>query len=345
MNAPAEPIDMIFVTGASRSGTTLLCRVLGNNARVLQLNELQMFGELIAIDSAAEGQTAHQLERISAMMLARQARDFWVDGPNNVELEQARRLVAGLAEGQHTGAGVFAATLRHLCAQAGKQIACEQTPRNIFYMQRLLELYPQARCIHMVRDPRAVLASQKNRWQIKRLGGDNVPWSEVLRMWFNYHPHTMSRLWMRANEAALALEDHPRVRLQRFEDLATHPQAEVRKLCDWLGLEYAEQMLDVPQWGSSNVEGSDGAAGVSALMVDKWREVLSSGEVAISERQTGVLMERFAYPKSTGPGLSFGAIMQMLVRYPLHVVGAVLVNPRRVLIQLKAILRSTGAPR
>ena len=69
---------------------------------------------------------------------------------------------------------VFAAAVHQLAQAAGKSIPCEQTPRYIFYARALLEIYPTAQIVHMVRDPRAVMASQKMRWQRRRLAADGV---------------------------------------------------------------------------------------------------------------------------------------------------------------------------
>ncbi len=343
MNAlPDNHGRILFVTGASRSGTTLLCRVLGNHPRILGLKELQFFGEFCDIDACGEVTPDVELASWAAMLLARQARDFWAPAPTAGEQAAAAELVAGLPAEQRTGAGLYAAVVARLAADAGKVYACEQTPRNVFYAEQLLEFYPQARVLHIVRDPRAVLASQKNRWRMRGLGGSNMPLSEWIRLWFNYHPVTMSSLWTGATAAALALEQHPRVTLLRFEDLVAAPEATVRGLCDWLGEAYDPAMLDVPQWGSSNVRHGSGA-GVSADMAGKWREVLTPGEICISERRTGGYFERFGYERITDGRLTAAAWGQMLLRYPLHVIGAVLTNPRRVLIQLKALLRRRSA--
>jgi hypothetical protein len=330
---------LIFVTGASRSGTTLMCRILGNHSAVLALKELHFFGELADVDRIESPADAAHLAAASAMMLARQARDFWVSGPNAEEREQAKALVESLPQHERTPAALYATTVAHMANQASKVMCCEQTPRNIFYAKKLLEMYPEARVVHMVRDPRAVLASQKNRWRLRQLGGKNVPWSEVIRLWFNYHPVTMSRLWRQATQVALGLEQHPRCTLLRFEDLVAEPESTVRSLLDWLALSFEETMLDVPQWGSSNIEHGK-EQGVSADMAGKWRDVLSAGEISISERLTGAELRHFDYPQLTqNQSLPVLAVLAVLVRYPIHIVGAVLTNPRRVWIQLRALLR------
>jgi hypothetical protein len=331
--------QIVFVTGASRSGTTLLSRIFGNHQDILGLHELHYFGDLVEVESIDAEQSDAQLAQKLAWLLARQARDFWTDGPDAADIEMANTLVESLPATDKNAAVAYEYALAHLATTAGKRAACEQTPRNIFYAEKLLALYPDARMVHIVRDPRAVLASQKNRWQMRKLGGRNVPWSEVIRLWFNYHPWTMSRLWLRASQAALELEAHPRFRIVRFEDLVENPESLVHDLCDWLEIDFQANMLAVPQWGSSNIEHSSKQQGVSRAMLTQWQQVLTDAEIAVSERQTKAYLERFAYTPTNIGGSGALGTMALWLKYPLHVLGAVLSNPRRVLIQLRALSR------
>nr|MCR5854169.1 sulfotransferase [Thermodesulfobacteriota bacterium] len=82
-----------------------------------------------------------------------------------------------------------------------KEIPCEQTPRNLYYLKEIFENVPEAKVIYMLRDPRAVLLSQKNKWKMKFLGHKNMPLKEALRSWINYHPYTISKLWNSASKA------------------------------------------------------------------------------------------------------------------------------------------------
>src|SRR5690606_28029921 len=124
-------------------------------------------------------------------------------------------------------AEIFAATVATFAARAGKSIPCEQTPRNIYYARALLDWYPQARFVHLFRDPRGVMASQKFRWQRRSLMADPSQMSrrQQIRTWVNYHPYTITQLWNVATGLALELEGHPRVHLLRLEDLLREPEA------------------------------------------------------------------------------------------------------------------------
>jgi hypothetical protein len=195
----------------------------------------------------------------------------------------------------------------------------------------------------MVRDPRAVMASQKMRWQRRRLAADGsaVPRYQSLRVWVNYHPYTVTRMWSQATRAALALAEHPRVTLLRFEDLVQQPEATVRGLCTRLGLKYDASMLDVGQINSSHQSSAGGARrGLQSGAIDRWRTVLTRTETAIVERDCAQLMHRFAYQK-TDPG-DIGLLHKFGYRlgYLAHLGGVLLVNPRRAYVQGRAMLHA-----
>ncbi len=335
---------LIFITGASRSGTTLLSFVLRNHPAVFGLKELQYFGQ--AWDPRDSRRRFSRTEAIeaAATMLACQEQGVLAQKVGPGHRKSAAAIVDDLGPGGSDPAGVFEAVVQHLAHTAGKQIPCEQTPRNIFYARRLLEIYPGAHVVHIVRDPRAVMASQKMRWRRRSLATDGkaVPRYEALRVWINYHPYTVARLWARATSVALGLAERPRVTLVRFEDLVHEPVATVRMLCTRLGLDYDEQMLDVGQINSSHQTSMGGARrGLHADAIDKWREILTETEVAITERYCGRLMRRLGY--DSGPATAGSTAVEVGYRlsYLAHLGGVLLVNPRRAYVQGRALLRQT----
>jgi hypothetical protein len=331
---------MLFVTGASRSGTTLLSFVLRNHRAVHGLRELQFFGDGWDPSDRQRRYAQHEAVEVAARLLARQELGIMAARVEPTHLGQAEALVAALGDEARDPARLYAGTLHWLGQAAGKAIPCEQTPRYVFYAERLLELYPDARIVHMVRDPRAVMASQKMRWKRRALASasSGIPRYESFRVWINYHPYTAAQLWCRATAAALALSEHPRVTLLRFEDLVTDPEATVRQLCERLELDYHEALLDVPQVNSSHRSSRDGARrGLHPDAVDTWRQSLDAAEQRIAEQRCGELMQRFGYGLSRPRACSAVAELRYRLSYPGHLCGVALVNPRRARTQLAAL--------
>jgi hypothetical protein len=334
---------MLFVTGASRSGTTLLSFVLRNHRAVHGLRELQYFGECWDPAHGARRFSREEATDVAARLLARQQHGIMAGRVDAAHLSQAAALVDALGEQAADPARLYAATVHWLSQSAGKSVPCEQTPRYVFYAERLLDLYPNARIVHMVRDPRAVMASQKMRWKRRALAAEGVriPRYESLRVWINYHPYTVSQLWCRATTAALALAEHPRVTLLRFEDLVSDPEATVRQLCSRLELDYDDSLLDVPQINSSHRSARYGARrGLRPDAMDTWRETLDAAEQRIAERRCGDLMQRFGYGRvQPREGVAVSELRYRM-SYAAHLCGVALVNPRRARTQLSALRRA-----
>jgi omega-hydroxy-beta-dihydromenaquinone-9 sulfotransferase len=332
---------MVFITGASRSGTTLLSFVLRNHPEVFGLRELQYFGEAWDPRSPDRQLTRHAAVEAAARMLARQEQGILAYTVEDRHRREAGMILDSVGEAGTDAAEVFATVAVHLAVAGGKTIPCEQTPRYVFYARALLDLYPQAHVVHIVRDPRAVMASQKRRWRRRHLAtnGHAFPRYQSLRVWVNYHPYTVARLWSRATSAALAASDHPRVTLVRFEDLLREPEQTVRTLCERLGLDYDPGLLDVGQINSSHQSSAGGARrGLQAEAIDKWREVLSPAEVAVTERLCGSLMRRFDYGTEAGAGTTLLQDTGYGLSYLAHLAGVALVNPGRAYVQGRALL-------
>lgn len=330
-------MPMLFVTGASRSGTSMLSMMLGNNSKIAGLKELHGFGELVDPNKLHKPITKHEAIHLSRQLIARSKREIWggIAREDGIEAEALWRDVCDT--GIQVGYAV-AKVMAYIASVKSKKIPCEQTPRNIFYARQLLEYYPNIRIVHIVRDPRDVLASQKNRWKRKKLGGSNIPYSEIIRVWFNYHPYTITKLWSRATRLAAELQAHEHFHVLRFEDIISDPEVELRKICDFLKISYEKEMLNIPHVGSSHAINTSAKSGVRQSSINRWKSCLSMGEVYICELLADAEMRTFAYAKSeiTKP-ISLSLINQLL-KYPIHAFGVLASNPRRAWIQLHALI-------
>jgi hypothetical protein len=346
---PCAHERMIFVTGASRSGTTLLSFILRRHSQVLGLPELQYFGEFTDPRRTESPWSHKTLLRAAEAIYSRHENGirmaaFQTCDPEDISAYARNRagvLLSALPPERRNPYGVFAAALEDLTRESGRTIACEQTPRNIFYAADLLEAYPEAKIVHMVRDPRAVMASQKKRWKRRRLlaNPDALSRADALRAWVNYHPYTMATLWSRATAAAFRLRSHPRFLMIRFEDLLSHPRQTVQKVCDHVGLEFDPGMLEVPQINSSHASSASGTRiGLNPDAICAWRQSLNRAEIAITERLCREGMIHNGYEPMGVSSLT--ADLRYGPSYLAHAAGVFILNPKRAWIQLTAMMRA-----
>lgn len=287
---------LIFVVGNSRSGTTMMGRVLGGHTDVFTFNELHFFEQLWAPTTEPEVLNAHEARDQLTMLLSYQRDGYYATHKPWQYLDEAEKIVSSI-DGPVTPPVVFNAFIDHECAKHGKPIGCDQTPRNLYYIEELITLYLDARFVVMVRDPRDVLLSQKNRWKRRRLGAKSTPWWNALRTWAGYHPETISLLWRSGVAAGDQFKDDPRVCVLRFEDLLNEPEVELKRVCEAVGLSYDPSMLNVPRVGSSHKEDSPAERGLDPGAAGRWRKGgLTKAELAICQRITGEHMQRHGYP-------------------------------------------------
>ncbi|MEQ8409952.1 MAG: sulfotransferase [Erythrobacter sp.] len=104
----------------------------------------------------------------------------------------------------------------------GKSFIVEKTPRHIKVIDRVKRIAPRTKIIFMVRDGRDVSASLFKRFENEAASVDR---------------------WIEANEVVFAWESDPNAIMVRYEDLITQPETELQRLCAFLGVDYAPEML------------------------------------------------------------------------------------------------------
>ncbi len=286
---------LIFVVGNSRSGTTMMGRILGGHRDVFTFNELHFFEQLWNPTHEPEPIDRKAACGLAARLLTIQRDGYYTQKDPSQYHKEAAQIIDGI-DGPLDPPAVFSAFVDHECALHNKSIACDQTPRNLYYLQELLELLPEARFVVMVRDPRDVLLSQKNRWKRRRLGAKGTPWWNALRTWAGYHPITISMLWRSGVAAGDRFADHERVFVLRFEDLLNDPEAQLKRVCEVVGLEYDPSTLDVPRVGSSHQQDRPTERGLDAKAAGRWRDGgLTPAELALCQKLTGQHMARHGY--------------------------------------------------
>jgi len=319
----------IFIVGNSRSGTTMLGRILGNHSKVHTFGELHFFEHLIGPQEVVSRKEMKEDQCLSLLeRLLTTSRDgFFAEVKSGKFQNDAKRILAEVT--RQDPLSVYQAFLFLETQAHGKVVPCEQTPRYLYYVREILDAFPDAKVINMIRDPRSVMLSQKNKWKRRFLGAKNIPLKEALRSWSNYHPYTIARLWKSAIIEARKYESHPRFYSIRYEDLVSRPSEIVRKLCDFTGLGFEDQMLNIPKVGSSLGKDDPGSLGIDPARALSWRTGgLTDTEIAICERVCKNAMNMYHYDPVSNNRMTMRYALTMSV-FPLKATLALLMNIHR----------------
>lgn len=317
---------MIFVVGNSRSGTTMLGRILGRSEKVFMFNELHFFEQIWMPELPAPEIDTSQAVSYIARLMAVQRDGYYV----KPEIQKYSKEASALVEsnpGTWTAPRAYAVFVSAESELHGKSIPCDQTPRNLYYINEILNYYPNAFVVHIVRDPRDVLLSQKNRWRRRYFSSNKFPLKESIRSWANYHPISISILWRSGIKAWERIKDHPHVLLVRFEDLLDHPDTVIESICNQIGIDYSRSMLDVPQIGSSHGKDQPEKVGINKDIAGKWQDagVNDLVDIAICQFILKQEMQKYQYEiVNIRPNILF--FLSTLLIWPIKVVSAFIAN-------------------
>jgi hypothetical protein len=217
-----SPTAPIFVIGYQRSGTTLIQALLGAHPRIAAPPETYFFFR-VADQAEYFGDLSGDANLSRALY---EALNPPVDLFADCGFDQDR-LLARAKEGPRTYAALFDTIMSDFAARAGKQRWSEKSagqPIDAAY-----SLFPDAQVVHMVRDPRDVVASSL------QAPGMEPDATRIARGWRSFTLRTVRR----------GFEVGPAQFLQiRYEDLTRDPAAVLRVVCAFLGEEYDPVMLD-----------------------------------------------------------------------------------------------------
>lgn len=332
-----EPEKIIFIVGNSRSGTTMMRRVLGNNPHIYMLEELHFFEQLWSTGDTENILSEQEAKQLASKLLFIQ-RDGYLSEMNTEKyLEESAEVISACPV--FYPHEILKSFLFYETRKNGKSIPCEKTPQDVFYIAEILKLFPQCKIVNMVRDPRGVLLSQKRKWQRKNMGAKFMTRKEQRRLKINYHPITISKLWNASIRAALKFKNHLQVHHMIFEKLVNHPEAEIKSLCAFLEIEFHPAMLNIPQVGSSNEADLPDSFGIKTERAGNWElGGLNNAEIYFCQKICGEYMQRYGYEiKEIHAGLF--TRLYYYVSFPVKILLAVVFNLHRMKNIAEAIKR------
>ncbi len=167
----------------------------------------------------------------------------------------------------------------------GASVVMDKSLDSIHYAHDLMELFPEMRFLNVVRDPRAQVASMN-------------------RAIIHEFDTTLNALaWVKAHDAGHALaKRHPeRVLTIRYEDFLSDQEAILRRVCQFIGIEFMPAMLDIGASQEAKELSSMSALWESncfapiAANKDKFKSQLQLQEIETIETLTREYMQLYGY--------------------------------------------------
>jgi hypothetical protein len=174
--------------------------------------------------------------------------------------------------------------------QAGAKFWLCKSMKNVFYADGIESTGLHPIYIYLYRDGRDVACSFR-----KAIVGEK-------------HVYAIARNWRNDQEAALALRD--RVPADRFiavsyEALTAEPEQTVRRICDFIGIAYADKMMDFYKSSESAHTATAGKMWANLTRpvmkhnTNKFLRELSAEDIAVFESVAGDVLTRLGYELHT----------------------------------------------
>lgn len=276
-----RPMRPVFIGGCARSGTTMLGSILGAHRACVCVPESQFATDLLR-EYVRTGQDLELPEMVDRLREHFRFRLWQL--PIDWDAEVCSDCVSSYPD-------LMEFLVRRYAGEHGRESAAiwvDHTPSNTRYATTLLDVFPDAKFIHLVRDGRAVSASIcPLDW------GPNVV--AVAAPWWAEHVG-----YGLAAEASLG---RARVLRLRYEDILLRPYETIRGAADFLGLDFDPGMVEAGGFTRPVFTRNEHALvgrPPDRSRVDAWKASLTDREVEIFEHVTADLLFHLGYEPRFG---------------------------------------------
>jgi hypothetical protein len=305
----------VFICGHPKSGTSLVRSILDSHPQLVVYPEETIFFRHFLPN--AEGLSLQQQLELADRCLIH-IFNWNQDEPtpsqtgfpdrdySSIPYEAVRSQMKGLVESNYRHAGDILSAAILAFGQVSRQLGdstrywVEKSPYNEYYAKKIYGWWPEARCIHVLRDPRDNFASYRLK---------HPEWNAEF----------FSSNWNCSTKAGLQnreLYGDSHYLIIRFEDLVQSPEENLKKLTEFLGIQWNSSLTRPTRFGEQwkgNSMFTDRFQGISTTPVSRWKENLSLPEAATIELIAKYHMSLFKYPRHTLKSMRFFKAVE--VRY------------------------------
>lgn len=265
----------IFILGANRSGTTLLRLILNAHSRIAIPEEVDYFNSNFAKINIKKWKNPNvYLTQYHSLLSGFLSRNHETFKEIDTELLKSEAMKSNIIDFRQPYQMALEAWARH----HGKQRWGEKTPGNLFYVDILFEMFPDAKFIHIVRDPRAVVHSM-NEHDFSCFPEDSV-----------INALNWRRIVSRGCELLEKFVPVSQRMTIRYEDLVTSPEEQIATICEFIDepfeietLQFHANAKRYMKQTAISVFNAAATQPISQTKVDRWKNKLSSYEVAAIE--------------------------------------------------------------
>ena len=290
----ADMGDPVFICGLNRTGTSLLLALLdGHTQLVVAPDETHFFLYFLPQSKRLPWKKKLELARTILLEVMDANNAYYQNFLSHISVEQTLMSFNQLVKSVHDPFSLLPIAI-HSYGIASNKISpairywVEKTPGNEFFSRSIYNHWPQAKCLHLVRDPRDVYASNKLRAQRK---GAKVPSKFIIALEWLLSVSKGIR-----NRKRFGAQNY---QLIKYESLVREPKITIKRVIQFLDID-DQPILYYPTKGGGETSWKGNSVDqkfdeISSSVVGRWEDVLNQKEIAAIESVTGDRMGEFAY--------------------------------------------------
>ncbi|NUM53868.1 MAG: sulfotransferase [Candidatus Hydrogenedentes bacterium] len=273
-----QQVQIVFVVGFARSGTTLLATLLDRHSQMAATPETHFFDEVLP--RGARPDTARDAAvLVSSFLGSARVRDLGLTSEDFANLVERRTC---------SWRDLFSHALAVYAGRHRAPIVVEKTPAHMTKVSQILEWYPDAKVIHILRDGRDAVLSLLR-----------APWTHS-----NLRRHARTWRWC-VKRMARSQRAHPaRIFEVRYEALLAHPDDTLRSVCDFIGVKFepaqlrpADAQRTVPEWESEWK--AKAAAELDPARIQAWKRTATPKQRWIMNSMMGGALRERGYGETS----------------------------------------------
>lgn len=317
-----KKIPVAFIMGKERSGTTLLQTFLNGHPNIVAPPEF----EFVVLLYPRFGKIKKWSEKTVHDFITELYREPWISKIWRVDREKLTSMLMAIKDNADY-ASVCKVVYYYM--RENKEdiiLISDKNPIYVLFIKTILKIFPEAKFIHLVREPRDNVNSHLKSFKINNL--------RYIAMKWRYYNGILNKAKIR-----MPARFHTVI----YEHLVEKPEVEMKKLCLFLGVTYTEKMTE--NTFPESLQKLVGEKSIYALASDihvnllkpvntsnigKWRKSLTPWQIQMTEAITGKFASK-NYPYDISAGnyhLHFGQKVQILKSRIVYLVWQVFTRTR-----------------
>jgi hypothetical protein len=218
----------IFIVACPRSGTTILATLLNSHPQICASTETHFFN-FISKQKKYNWKN-FDLKQFEDFLNESRIVDFCSTAKiSKEELREDFKKLSFDSNPSSSKKKIFDLLINSLTQKKSKQFFCEKTPQHLSSVKEILDLYPLAKVIYLVRDGRDVVNSLvKMPWRPEGILNNSRFWKSYIKL---------------GQKLEADLEDSKFITI-RYEDLLNKTEETLKQLFGFLDIEYSSQVLE-----------------------------------------------------------------------------------------------------